>query len=117
MPPGGGRLGKGGQQEGWDPPRLEANTPTETRAMAPGEPAEVNDKPQREGVGAQGTLGDSAVSCPTGSAQLDLNHVLGRAGVQPAELSQALPGPPAPHSMPTLNPVQPCIPARRPPGS
>lgn len=105
MPPGGGRLGKGGQQEGWDPPRLEANTPTETRAMAPGEPAGLNDKPQREGVGAQGTLGDSAVPCPARSAQLDLNHVLGRAGVQPAELSQALPGPPAPHSMPTLNPV------------
>lgn len=50
VPPGGGRLGKGAKVR-LDPPRLEANTPTETRALAPGEPAGLNDKPQREGVG------------------------------------------------------------------
>ena len=49
---GGGRLGKGGQQEGWDPPLLQVDTPTETRATAPGEPARLNDKSQREGVGS-----------------------------------------------------------------
>lgn len=61
--------------------------------------------PRGKGLGAQGTLGDSAAPCPAGSAQPDLNLVLGRAGIQPAELNQALPGPPAPpqHARP-----QPC---------
>ena len=52
--------------------------------------------PRGKGLGAQGTLGDLAVPCPAGSAQPDLNLVLGHAGIQPAEMSQALPGPPAP---------------------
>lgn len=52
--------------------------------------------PRGKGLGAQGTLGDLAAPCPTGRAQLDLNHVLRHAGVQPAKLSHALPGAPGP---------------------
>lgn len=105
MPPRWRRAREGWPAGGLGPSTPASRHPQETRAAAPGEPARLNDKPQRKGARGSRRPGGSAVPCPAGSAQPDPNLVLGHAGIQPAELSQALPGPPAPpqHARP-----QPC---------